>query len=189
MICTHCGEDNCKLINEIKSTDKDLSSEHTCCGAFLLGPIGIVCEVFEHGRKVKKEYYWVCRECGNKFKAQSTDSGWIKFMKLGAFLGCHQMSSRSFFYKGYQFPVCARCTGMILSAFVAIPLFFRIGVRFSTAILFCSIVLIDWSLQHFKIKDSTNMRRLITGFIGGYGWTTIHIYFYLIVYIIMFMRV
>jgi len=28
---------------------------------------------------------------------------------------CHQLPERSFFVDGYQFPVCARCTGLYLS--------------------------------------------------------------------------
>ena len=33
------------------------------------------------------------------------DKKWISMMEYGHRLGCHQMSERSFFYKGYQFPV------------------------------------------------------------------------------------
>jgi uncharacterized membrane protein len=31
---------------------------------------------------------------------------------------CHQLPERSFFWDGHQFPVCARCTGLYLSAAV-----------------------------------------------------------------------
>ena len=30
--------------------------------------------------------------------------------------GCHQMATRSFFFKGFQFPLCARCTGILVGA-------------------------------------------------------------------------
>ena len=33
-----------------------------------------------------------------------------------ASLICHQRPERSFFWAGHQFPVCARCTGLYLSA-------------------------------------------------------------------------
>ena len=39
---------------------------------------------------------------------------WLTWMKIGAKLGCHQRSDRSFFYHGYQFPICARCTGVLI---------------------------------------------------------------------------
>jgi uncharacterized membrane protein len=33
---------------------------------------------------------------------------------------CHQRPERSFFVDGYQFPVCARCTGLYLSGALAL---------------------------------------------------------------------
>jgi uncharacterized membrane protein len=33
---------------------------------------------------------------------------------------CHQRPERSFFLDGHQFPVCARCTGLYLSAFTGL---------------------------------------------------------------------
>lgn len=35
------------------------------------------------------------------------------------------------------------------------------------------IMLTDWSLQYFGIKESTNSRRLVTGLIGGFGLNTL----------------
>lgn len=43
-------------------------------------------------------------------------------------------------------------------------------------------MLLDWSLQYFGILESTNLRRLMTGFIGGLGVTMLHLYFYCVVY-------
>lgn len=31
----------------------------------------------------------------------------------------------------------------------------------------------DWGLQESRIKESTNFRRLITGFLGGFGFYSI----------------
>lgn len=103
-------------------------------------------------------------------------------MRLGELLGCHQMAERSFSYKGYQFPVCARCTGVILSALVVIPLFFFYKLNWVTACLMSSVMLADWLIQYLKIRESTNLRRLMTGLIGGFGWTYIHLYFYQFVF-------
>lgn len=90
-------------------------------------------------------------------------------MKAGSRTGCHQLPERSFYYKGWQFPVCARCTGVIIGyiaagglAFLFHPNIFIIGAC-------CLVMLCDWLLQFLKIKESTNIRRLITGIIGGYG--------------------
>ena len=45
-------------------------------------------------------------------------------MEFGKKMGCHQIPERSFFFKGYQFPVCGRCTGVIIGEIVTIILFF-----------------------------------------------------------------
>ena len=55
---------------------------------------------------------------------------WLRLMEIGRRAGCHQMEERSFSFRGYQFPVCARCTGVLLGQLLAIPLLI-IGIRFS----------------------------------------------------------
>lgn len=106
------------------------------------------------------------------------DKIWIEMMEIGRKLGCHQMPERSFFYKGYQFPVCARCTGVIISSFVALTIFLKKKLPIKICIGMSSIMLIDWLVQYFGIRESNNKRRLITGFIGGLGYSTLHLYFY-----------
>lgn len=106
------------------------------------------------------------------------DKIWIEMMEIGRKLGCHQMPERSFFYKGYQFPVCARCTGVIISSFVALAIFLKKKLPIKICIGMSSIMLIDWLVQYFGIRESNNKRRLITGLIGGLGYSTLHLYFY-----------
>lgn len=69
MICPKCGADSCQIVTETKSTGKDFSASKGCCGALLLGPIGLLCGVCGEGRKIHSTNYWVCHDCGNKFKA------------------------------------------------------------------------------------------------------------------------
>ncbi len=97
--------------------------------------------------------------------------------------GCHQLPERSFFYKGKQFPVCARCTGVSIGQFLAviINLCFLLSSKKkhgryalgSHAPVICSGMLsvmgIDWLLQEKNICPSTNRRRLFTGILGGFG--------------------
>jgi uncharacterized membrane protein len=90
-------------------------------------------------------------------------------MKYGEKLGCHQRPERSFFIKGYQLPVCARCTGSVLGYLIAVPSFFLCGFSWLFSFVGCAAMLIDWGLQALHIKASTNQRRLITGLLGGYG--------------------
>lgn len=99
-------------------------------------------------------------------------------MKAGERLGCHQMPERSFFYKGFQFPVCARCTGVILSSVAAFFVFLKKKLSVFLCISLSGIMFLDWFLQYKGIRESTNKRRLITGLIGGFGYSTLHLYFY-----------
>lgn len=106
---------------------------------------------------------------------------WISLMEYGHRLGCHQMPERSFSYKGYQFPVCARCTGVIIGEIIAIVLIlFRIEVDITIAIGLLLIMGIDWGIQFMKLLQSNNIRRLITGMSGGIGLT--YGYYYGIIY-------
>ncbi|MCR5212854.1 MAG: DUF2085 domain-containing protein [Eubacterium sp.] len=100
-------------------------------------------------------------------------------MELGALTGCHQMESRSFSFKGYQFPVCARCTGLFVGQMSAIG-FIIAGIRIPIIgnILLMAVMGIDWLIQKLKIKMSSNIRRLITGIMCGIGVT--YLYFYVI---------
>jgi len=96
------------------------------------------------------------------------DETWFKLMDFAdRRWGCHQIAERSFFLGGYQFPICARCTGVLLGYILSIFLFFHIS--FLICIGLAGIMLLDWSIQFLKILKSTNVRRFITGICGGIG--------------------
>ena len=111
-----------------------------------------------------------------------SDKQWIRLMKVGNTLGCHQMPERSFFFRGYQFPVCARCTGVIISAIIAIVVFFKKKISIKICIAMSNVMLFDWGIQYLNIKESTNQRRLLTGLVGGFGYSTLHLYLYYYIY-------
>lgn len=113
----------------------------------------------------------------NKPPESTTLARWLKAMELGRKLGCHQMAERSFFYGGYQFPLCARCTGVIFGSFTALILFFSAPISLFWSLVLSGVMFLDWLLQHLNIRHSTNPRRLVTGILGGLGWGTIHLYF------------
>ncbi len=98
------------------------------------------------------------------------DGLWQRAMELGAASGCHQRADRSFFLGDYQFPVCARCTGVFLGQSVSfVLLLFRKRVSVGAA---CGLLLVmgaDWFAQHIGLCESTNLRRLMTGIMGGIG--------------------
>lgn len=113
----------------------------------------------------------------DKIKEKSkADAYWFRWMKLGEKTGCHQLPERSFFIKGYQMPVCARCTGVIIGYLIAIPVFVLKGFYLTAPIIGTVIMFFDWLLQATGVKKSTNRRRLITGLLGGYGIMSIQLY-------------
>lgn len=107
---------------------------------------------------------------------------WLFFMSIGRKLGCHQMHSRSFFIKGYQFPICARCTGVLFGEIIAIPMLFFLSLNIWWTFLLLIPMGIDWSVQYFLKIESNNVRRFITGLFAGFGLT--FIYYFIILWII-----
>lgn len=99
---------------------------------------------------------------------------------------CHQKPERCFVVKGYLFPVCARCTGIIISFIAAIVLMISgIYLNKMITLVFVMIMFGDWLLQAAKIKESTNSRRFITGLIGGFGMS--YFYYYIVETVIGFL--
>lgn len=94
---------------------------------------------------------------------------------IGNNSGCHQMAERSFFYKGKQFPVCARCTGVFIGHFLSVLLFLlKKQIPFRICCILIAIMGVDWTIQEAGIKPSTNRRRVISGFCGGLGLFSIY---------------
>ena len=92
---------------------------------------------------------------------------------------CHRKPERSFFYKGHQFPVCARCTGFYISGIASIILLKFYPVPYTLNTLLIGILLlmpcaIDGFSQLFEMRESNNMLRLITGLLGGVGLILIY---------------
>ncbi len=117
---------------------------------------------------IKQRLLWLLRTAGN-------------------YSGCHQLPERSFFYKGKQFPVCARCTGVSIGQLLSIIVNIRFGTRslmFSTLALSCMGA--DWLIQEAGIKESTNRRRLLTGMLGGFGLFNLYFIFLRKLYSVFF---
>ncbi|GKX67969.1 hypothetical protein rsdtw13_32270 [Clostridium sp. TW13] len=93
----------------------------------------------------------------------------INFDKLLKYMFfCHRLPERSFFYKGRQFPICARCTGILVGYLLGIIyiLSFKtlhIVIEFSLMVP----LLIDGTGQYLGYFTSTNSRRFITGILAG----------------------
>ena len=89
---------------------------------------------------------------------------------------CHKIPERSFFIRGKQFPVCARCTGIYIGNIVAFVLFWFIIPPWWTVALLSVPILVDGIVQRIGLWHSTNLRRLITGILGGYSISTVAVF-------------
>ena len=83
---------------------------------------------------------------------------------------CHQIPERSFHYKNKQFPVCARCTGILLG-YCTIPLFYFgiIQIPPLFIILLDIPLLVDSLTQYLGLRESNNMFRLVTGVLSSFA--------------------
>lgn len=83
---------------------------------------------------------------------------------------CHRMPERSFFWRGRQFPVCARCTGIHIG-YLAYPLFlfeiFSLNIWVTLALMLPTYL--DGLVQAFLKLESNNLRRVVTGVLAGIG--------------------
>lgn len=86
------------------------------------------------------------------------------------FTFCHRKPERSFFWKGHQFPVCARCTGFYLG-YLVFPffLFDIIFINLFLTLLLIIPALIDGFSQAFSQRESNNFLRVTTGMLAGVG--------------------
>lgn len=83
---------------------------------------------------------------------------------------CHRLPERSFFIRGKQFPLCARCTGIFIGYIVGILYAFTFGsLKLLFALLLLIPLIIDGMVQFRTNYVSTNIRRLITGILAGIG--------------------
>ena len=104
------------------------------------------------------------------------DKVWIKFMDFfNKYWGCHQLPQRSFFFHGYQFPICARCTGIICGYLLAIITQFFIFIPIHYLAIICIPMIIDGLIQQKTRYTSNNHKRFVTGILFGYGFLGIFI--------------
>lgn len=99
---------------------------------------------------------------------------WLRLMKIGKVSGCHQLPQRSFCWHGYQFPICARCTGVLVGNIAAYSTFLLYAMPLQFCLLGCATMFTDWFIQYIGLRESTNIRRLVTGIIIGYALTMLY---------------
>lgn len=81
---------------------------------------------------------------------------------------CHRLPDRSFFVRGRQLHVCARCTGIACGFVVAFPLAMSHWRYLIPAGATAAAILVtDGGTQYFGWRQSNNLLRCITGFAAG----------------------
>lgn len=97
---------------------------------------------------------------------------WVRVMTITKKLwGCHQKPERSFFLYGYQFPLCARCTGVLIGYICSVFLFaFSLLIPSIVCILLLIPLILDGVIQLLFNIMSNNTRRFITGVLFGIGF-------------------
>ncbi len=100
-----------------------------------------------------------------------------KFLRI--FFGCHARPDRSFYFRGKQFPICARCTGELVGMILCIPTLILWGCpSFGIVLLLMVPLIVDGSIQKLTSYESGNIRRLITGILFGMALIFIFVYFH-----------
>jgi uncharacterized membrane protein len=87
------------------------------------------------------------------------------FYRLARLWHCHQLPERSFFIRGRQLPLCARCTGVAVGVLVfpATQGYFSWYVSAGMVLIF----LVDSITQLWGFRRSNNLLRFVTGV--GFG--------------------
>ena len=100
-----------------------------------------------------------------------------KFLQI--FFGCHARPDRSFYFRGKQFPICARCTGELIGMIAGIPIVIFQGCpRFEIVLVMMIPLVFDGFLQRLTSYESGNFRRLVTGILFGIAMIFALIYFH-----------
>lgn len=66
--CPSCGSTDLTTVSDTHTTGKDFNSSNACCGYLLCGPLGLLFGVDKKGKQQHTDNFWVCKNCGNKFK-------------------------------------------------------------------------------------------------------------------------
>ena len=97
---------------------------------------------------------------------------WI-YRWLPIIFGCHCRPERSFFFRGRQLPLCARCTGELLGILAAVGSWWLWRPSAVLALVLLVPLVVDGLVQLCTAYESRNYRRLWTGVLFRYGLTAL----------------
>ena len=68
--CPNCGVSDFSIINEVNTTGKDYSfAKGCCCSLLFLYLFGLFCGFCGKGKTTTNTMYYVCNNCGKKWRA------------------------------------------------------------------------------------------------------------------------
>lgn len=84
---------------------------------------------------------------------------------------CHQRASRSLFINGNQMPVCSRCFAIFLSFGLSLLLLSFIKLKLPPYVYLATLLplFVDGTLQLLTTYESTNLVRIVSGCLAGFG--------------------
>ena len=87
---------------------------------------------------------------------------------------CHRIPDRTFKFKNHYFPICARCTGIYISALSYYLIAAFVPIVYNVELIILGILLIvptaiDGISQLFNKRESNNNLRFLTGLLTGIG--------------------
>jgi len=89
------------------------------------------------------------------------------------YLFCHGIPDRCLTIRGHTFPICARCTGLLIGVaagfFLPATGYLPSVVAIGLAVLLVAPLSVDGLTQLAGLRHSTNSLRIVTGAIGGLG--------------------
>jgi uncharacterized membrane protein len=85
---------------------------------------------------------------------------------------CNLRAERAFACRGFVFPLCARCSGLVAGGLICaaigaagLPIISTLWVAAASGLP----LIVDWTLQAFGVLESTNARRFGSGLLFGFG--------------------
>jgi uncharacterized membrane protein len=83
---------------------------------------------------------------------------------------CHRNPEHSIRFFGMEKYLCARCLGILCGGIIGGTVsFFGYTIPFPVSLLLLLPLIVDGILQALEIRQSTNVRRLATGVLFGFG--------------------
>lgn len=81
---------------------------------------------------------------------------------------CNKRYERAPHINNFCFPLCWRCTGLILGVILNALFLYRLNMNLQTRFILFTPLLVDSGIQYIgKVYESNNLKRIISGLLCG----------------------